>query len=413
MDVNVQAGNWYVVEGDAGDTVTNPLTGRVIATVEDGKQTSFLATTPYVVTSSDSVDVHKVNFKSAPAKLKALGLLGGGTPTLIAGYLETAFLESEGKSTITLPTCEYAKDVEIDFKPTKAAGYRPRIFVVQQVGSYRQGIEVYNTKYALLWGGTDTWMRTTNEVYNVNKRLKMRMDAKNKKIYINDVEVSYSNLFVVSGASIDVNFTLFVDSTICIFGSKIVFSDSSYEFVPALDANGKPCLYDLVSKQAFYNSGSQEFVVGLTVEQACKLSKLPNSGGVLTISLPSSIVSGDTVTDSAVNAALSTARSKGWNITVQTYDAEATASASTFGLRRIWVRKTADENGSYVDADEKRWTVEWCVKMYTTDDSTPDQHGYELFRSVESACEFWGLTPYVDPAFEDDFLTETENNEQE
>ena len=43
----------------------------------------------------------------------------------------------------------------------------------------------------------------------------------------------------------------------------------------------------------------------------------------------------------------------------------------------------------------------------TPDDSTPDMHGYELFRSVEAATEYWGLEPYVDPAWEEELLTET------
>lgn len=147
--------------------------------------------------------------------------------------------------------------------------------------------------------------------------------------------------------------------------------------------------------------GTGGFTVGLTREQALALSRLPVRTYTLTISLPSSIVSGSTVTDSEVNAALTTARANGWTINVQKYTEEATAAASTFGFQRIWVRKTPDVNGTYVDADGARWQVDWCVTMYTPDDSTPDQHGYELFRSVESACEYWELTPYIDPSWEE------------
>lgn len=172
------------------------------------------------------------------------------------------------------------------------------------------------------------------------------------------------------------------------------------DLVPALDVNGTPCFFNKVDKTAIFNNGSDSFIVGFTVRQARKLNKLPSSGGVLTVSLPSSIVSGDTLTDSAVDAALSTARAKGWNITVQTYEEETASASSTFGFRRIWVRQMQDANGSYVDADGNRWQVDWCVTMYTPDNSTPEDHGYEQFRSIEAAVDYWGLTPYIDPTLE-------------
>lgn len=76
-EIKVSVNTWYVVEGTAGATVTNPSTNRVIATVEDGKQASFYATTPYVLASDDSVSVYKVPFNCAPA----LGSGGGATIT--------------------------------------------------------------------------------------------------------------------------------------------------------------------------------------------------------------------------------------------------------------------------------------------------------------------------------------------
>jgi hypothetical protein len=176
-------------------------------------------------------------------------------------------------------------------------------------------------------------------------------------------------------------------------------------FMPALDPTGMPCLVDTSAKNpTLYNSGSGDFVVGMTARQARKLSLLPTTGGTLKISLPSSIISGNTVTDSTVNSALSAARNRGWYIEVEDYP-DANATASTFGLRRIWVRKTQNEFGPYVDASGSRFAVDWCVTMYTPDDSTPDMHGYEMFRSVEAATEYWGLEPYVDPAWEEELLT--------
>ena len=72
-------------------------------------------------------------------------------------------------------------------------------------------------------------------------------------------------------------------------------------------------------------------------------------------------------------------------------------------MRRIWVRKTQDENGIYADANGNRFQVEWCVEIYSPENKTPEDLGYEQFRSVESAVEYWELTPYVDPTLEEQF----------
>ena len=151
-------------------------------------------------------------------------------------------------------------------------------------------------------------------------------------------------------------------------------------------------MYDKVSKQPFYKSGSGQFITGFTLEQARKLANLPATGGSLTISLPEGYDA-----DTAVTSAIATATANGWNFTIQTYTPEAAAASATFALRRVWVRQTPDESGAYVDASGNRVAVDWCVAMSNTDGSEPDAHGYELFRSVDAAADFWQLTPYVDP----------------
>lgn len=73
----------------------------------------------------------------------------------------------------------------------------------------------------------------------------------------------------------------------------------------------------------------------------------------------------------------------------------------------IWVKKTENENGSYVDAEGKRYITDWCIKMYTPDGTTEADHGYERHESVEAACTAWNLTPYVDPEAEGMLLEAT------
>ena len=72
-------------------------------------------------------------------------------------------------------------------------------------------------------------------------------------------------------------------------------------------------------------------------------------------------------------------------------------------INQKWVRRIPSEFGNYVDAAGTRYTVEWCHKLLTPDGSTEADHGYELHASVESACEAWGLAPYVDPTGYEEF----------
>lgn len=63
----------------------------------------------------------------------------------------------------------------------------------------------------------------------------------------------------------------------------------------------------------------------------------------------------------------------------------------------IWVKREQNEMGGYADAEGVRYAVGWCVGMITHDGTTPKDHGYERHESVQSACDAWGLTAYVDP----------------
>lgn len=181
---------------------------------------------------------------------------------------------------------------------------------------------------------------------------------------------------------------------------KASVNDKIYHCIyPTLDKNGIPCMFDSINARVYYNLGTGSFIAGMTLEQAKEIYKLPSVGGELTISLPTNYTESEEVI-----SALETARSNGWTLTIQTYTPEeSTSTASTFGMQRIWVRKTQDENGSYVDANGNRFQVEWCVEIYSPENKSPEDLGYEQFRSVESAVQYWELTHYVDPTLEEQF----------
>lgn len=71
-------------------------------------------------------------------------------------------------------------------------------------------------------------------------------------------------------------------------------------------------------------------------------------------------------------------------------------------------KRTECEYGNYVDADGVRYTVEWCSRIYSPENLTPEQLGYEPYETQEDALEKWGLTVYVDPEAENLLTTTTE-----
>lgn len=76
----------------------------------------------------------------------------------------------------------------------------------------------------------------------------------------------------------------------------------------------------------------------------------------------------------------------------------------------IWVRKTENADGSYIDESGSRYIVEWCVGIVG---STPEAEGYSRHESIQAACDAWGLSVYMDPeaAAEFEQLTEISENE--
>ena len=98
--------------------------------------------------------------------------------------------------------------------------------------------------------------------------------------------------------------------------------DLKRDFIPAIDPNGRPCMFDLVTKKPFYNAATTgaDFTVGLTTKQALNLENLPATGGNLTISLPL-----EAAFDANVQSVLTAAAAdKGWNITVQNRESDLT-----------------------------------------------------------------------------------------
>lgn len=63
----------------------------------------------------------------------------------------------------------------------------------------------------------------------------------------------------------------------------------------------------------------------------------------------------------------------------------------------IWVKKTEEEWGNYVDAEGKHYVLDWCHKVYAKNNVTEESLGYKQFENLEEAVKYWNLTEYVDP----------------
>lgn len=396
MEYATIAGNYYTITSKSGCSVTD-ATGTLSMTVDAGGQLTVQAPSDKLVYDDEQAIIFKANFKQAAL---ALGLLGGGKNDLPAGYTRLEFLESTGTQRIKtdiIPSasdgCElvYSQEIINDDAVHLCFGGNNTPNIVWQYGER-------GSRHADF-----CWMFIGTVGYAVGGYL-----AKGKKrtlrIAADDITLDGTAMRLGSASS-----TTNVSSIkpIHIFGSGTTFTkckvwrfrfyngNAQHEFIPALDPTSTPCLYDMVTRKPFYNSGSGSFIVGFTLAQAAQLGrKLPSTGASLTVSLPEGYDSNEAVVNS-----LAQAEAKGWVLTIQTYAAET--AAATYSLRRVWVRRQQDGNGTYVDADGSRWNVDWCVDIIGAD---PESLGYERFRSVDAAVGYWELVPYQYP--EEELSTE-------
>lgn len=395
---NTIAGKIYTVTSPSGCTVTDE-TGLQLGSVEAGEQKSFVATGAQLSVDDDAARV-TLTFKRAALALRLLG--GGVKSELPAGYLRAEFLESTGTQYIqvaassSLATAEMRAVMQYAKNGTRQLqGYSNTVwFECNQAGNYKL-LNAYAGKSAQK---KQAVVFSVYEITSKKSSVGLSVDGREIAEIIGGFQSSRVwTLFALWTEQTGVSYFCNVKIWLC----ELRLDSEKFDLIPCMNANGEPAMYDKFGKKAYTNGGSGQFIVGFTLAQARKLgAHLPAGGGKLTVSLPTGYEQ-----DSAVAESLETARAKGWTLTVQTYEAEA--AATTFGMRRVWVRRTQDEHGAYVDADGVRWAVDWCVDMLTPDGSKPGQHGYELYRSTEAAVAYWELAPWVDPEAEELLTTES------
>lgn len=331
MEKQLVVGRTYAVTTSSTCNVTD-ANGTLITTATAGQQVVFVAPTTTVSFSDDSASVVAV-FKLALAKTRLFEQLGGGRPLIPA-----LFLESTGAQNIKLTdTVDRDTGLMATYQTGEGAcwatdGYfcteKYNAITLPYRGSWGESSQ--NNWFWRWYTYTFSDLPVPGVDYQPNNYTKRLTGAANWKVS-RAADIQFEG---ASSHKVKDYYDEFVETytglTLCVgfyktFSVKVSqLQNVTRDMVPAIAPTGEPCLYDKVTRQSFYNSGTGSFIVGLTVEQARKMGKLPADATTktLTISLPQSAfvdVETGEIADAAVNAALAQAEAKGWIITIQTY----------------------------------------------------------------------------------------------
>lgn len=346
MQKKLTIGRTYAVTTATTCDVTD-ANGTLITTATAGQQVVFVAPTTTITFSDDSAAVVAV-FKLALAKTRLFEQLGEGK--LPAGYLPALFLENTETSYIKTSLkqtqssgCRIVCTAPPSNKGTflLLAGNEAFVPLMYYRGNGTEviGYAANGSKYPQKDGTTATsgWNALKNG-YAPAENISVELNYRNSGKWIadNGGEILERD---VSFSTVSYKFYLFArnyldsvpgESYFYGWPAKIytaIFTEGAEvtrNYIPSVDINGVPCMFDRVTWQAFYNVGTGAFIVGMTVAQARKLWQLPADAEkkTLTISLPTSafvdLETGE-IADAAVNAALVQAEANGWTITIQTY----------------------------------------------------------------------------------------------
>lgn len=272
------AGNTYCVSSPNGGTVTD-ASGSLNKPVEAGDQVHVTAPSGELYCDDDAATIVKANFKRAAL---ALGLLGGGNNGLPAGYTRVEFLENAqnensekfsvielqidntaGKDTLRVvsthcffrqpqkASIEGIGQVSALFHPIGYSSNTKKIFASYYAAGTR---EVY---YDVPIGDFFTYdvSRELSEFIVKVNNIKVQNVAAiwqnaptNKKIGCFGRLRAENSSFAPSGLEgRKKDYKLF-------HNGKLIFS-----LIPAIDPTGTPCMFDLITRKPFYNSGTGDF----------------------------------------------------------------------------------------------------------------------------------------------------------
>ena len=407
----------YVVTTASTCTVTDDVTGKELVTAYAGQQAVFQAISESVTLSDPdaTVKARRHPFDSAPGE--ALSLTGGSA--LPAGYTRLEFLRSDGNQWIVSPTAgsasrgaraRYSYDTD-----SGAAGWAFCAFAggtTDIFGAMRTGVGMASP-WMYGWQGVPS-LDVGGEVVENGKVYEVSLNFKNDMhIRLRTPSGTYQSSLKspAKQTTEPVHICSIANTPQRLRGRIYLYEETRgteivHTMLPALDTNGSPCMYDFVTRRAYKNNGTGQFVagVGSVGQLTALLNRLPATGGTLTLSLPA-----EANTPEVADLLQSYHDSKGWTLTVLEY---RPAAASTYSLRRVrevvWCRREQSELGSYVDPSGFRWQIDRCVAIFGRLGNDPTAYGYTPFSSVDEAAAHWELQTYVAPNAEPETEPETE-----
>lgn len=288
ITIDTTTGKVYAVTTTNGCDVAT-TDGVPICSVEAGAQGYFVAPSNEVTVSDDAALV-TATFKCA---LRTLRLLAGGSKLLPAGYSQIAYLESStgGEYLIVDTLVDDNFGLIYDFEVTKLVtnGFPldNQVLAASSWRSYRitgyNGCRWYNNAYTMPEEGRVLW-----KCNFLNNRKISRFQYDPKLFTEKDLPIQNAipiNSFCFCGVfqhRTDGSVARHDGAYIRIHEIQMSYgSDIVRALVPAFDNTGKPCMFDTVSKQSYYNAGSGYFIVGIDATAQIKtlLRNLPDLTG--------------------------------------------------------------------------------------------------------------------------------------
>lgn len=261
--MNVTPRKWYVVTTDSECVVTD-ANGKVLCTATAGEQKLFYATTPVVTLSDETATVGEANFKRAAL---ALGLLGGGNSGLPAGYTRVEYLEATGPQYIDPQITLGGKDKVIFLASFVKSGKLCAVYGGTNTvslngdgfGFFFSGGSAYPASFVF---NAETQIYKNfglvdNETYEVKVTGEFVEVAKQKVFFSRPSGDKKCSILLF--ACLEKGGNVVNKSSLRLFRFSVSGAQKR-QLIPALDPTGTPCLYDLVTSEPFYNSGTGDFL---------------------------------------------------------------------------------------------------------------------------------------------------------
>nr|DAJ83553.1 MAG TPA: hypothetical protein [Caudoviricetes sp.] len=189
-----------------------------------------------------------------------------GGESLPDGYTALEYIQSSGTQYIdTGHKLTQDSDITIDFQIIGTLDKNAGIFGSRE-SSTKNNLALFQnySGASSLTCDFSEYLKHRVNIYKTFNRIKIQMNKNG--VWADDVPRKSWN--DIADFETPTNGLIFDVGTNNWTGNKVVMRLYSYtdgdaqKFVPCLDANGVPCLYDLISKTTFYNQGSGSFTWG-------------------------------------------------------------------------------------------------------------------------------------------------------